>query len=158
MNQRTELTVLKTITVAADQRRAFDVYTKGFGTWWPKEHHIGAAEMATCVFEPREGGRWFETGVDGTECEWGRVLVWDSPNRIVHTWQLQGDWRYDPDPARASEVEVRFIAEGPNTTRVELTHRHFEHHGDGAESVRDGVSSPNGYDYCLAGYAAAVAA
>jgi uncharacterized protein YndB with AHSA1/START domain len=158
VNQQTELTVLKTVTVAADQQRAFDVYTKGFGTWWPKEHHIADVEMATCTFEPHEGGRWFETGVDGSECEWGRVLVWDPPNRLVHTWQLQGDWRHDPDPARGSEVEVRFIAEGPNTTRVELEHRHFERHGDGADSVRDGVSSPKGYDYCLAGYVAAVRA
>jgi uncharacterized protein YndB with AHSA1/START domain len=81
------------------------------------------------------------------------VLVWDPPHRLVHTWQLQGDFTYDPDPAKASEVEVRFIAEGPNTTRVELEHRHFERHGDGAEAVYQGVTDPRGYDYCLAGYA-----
>jgi uncharacterized protein YndB with AHSA1/START domain len=94
--------------------------------------------------------------VDGSECDWGQVLVWEPPHRIVHTWQLQGDWRYDADLAHASEVEIRFVAEGPNTTRVEVTHSHFERHGDGADRVHDGVNGPDGYDYCLAGYVAAV--
>jgi len=156
MTQQTDTSVRKTITVAAGQARAFEVYTAGFGSWWPKEHHIGDADMATCSFEPRVGGRWFETGVDGSECDWGRVLVWDPPHRLVHTWQLQGDWKYDGDPAKGSEIEIVFVAEGPNQTRVELTHRHFERHGDGADSVRNGVSSPQGYDYCLAQYVAAV--
>ena len=156
MAQQTELSVHKTITVAASQERAFEVYTAGFGSWWPKEHHIGTADMRTGTFEPEVGGRWYETGVDGSECDWGRVLAWEPPHRLVHTWQLQGDWGFDADPAHASEVEIRFIAEGPNTTRVELTHRHFERHGDGADRVRDGVSGPSGYDYCLANYVAAV--
>lgn len=156
MNQQTDVSVIKTVTVAASQERAFQVYTEGFGTWWPREHHIGTAEMATCRFEPEPGGRWYETGVDGTECDWGRVLVWEPPDRIVHTWQLQGDWGYDPDPAKASEVEVRFVPEGPSRTRVELEHRHFDRHGAGAESVRTGVSSPKGYDYCLGRFVAAV--
>jgi uncharacterized protein YndB with AHSA1/START domain len=156
MAQQTELSVRKTITVAAGQERAFEVYTAGFGSWWPKEHHIGAADMATGTFEPKVGGRWYETGVDGSECDWGQVLVWEPPHRLVHTWQLQGDWEYDADLAHASEVEILFIAEGPNTTRVELTHSHFERHGEGADRVRDGVSDPQGYDYCLANYVAAV--
>jgi uncharacterized protein YndB with AHSA1/START domain len=150
--------VVRTVTVAAGQERAFEVYTARFGSWWPKEHHVGEADMVTCSFEPRVGGRWYETGVDGSECDWGRVLVWDPPNRLVHTWQLQGDWRFDPDPARASEVEVRFVAEGPARTRVEIEHRYLERHGDGADSVRAGVSSPKGYDYCLAGYVALLSA
>ncbi len=158
MTQETDTSVHKTVTVAASQERAFEVYTAGFGSWWPKEHHIGAADMATGTFEPKAGGRWYETGVDGSECDWGRVLVWEPPHRIVHTWQLQGDWKYDADPAKGSEVEIRFVAEGPNTTRVELTHRSFDRHGDGAHSVRDGVSSDGGYDYCLAQYVAAIEA
>lgn len=152
MSQTTEAVVRKTVTVPVGVDRAFRVYTENFGAWWPKEHHIGEAEMADARVEPREGGRWYEIGVDGSECDWGRVLVWDPPHRLVHTWQLQGDWRYDADPAKASEVEVRFVPEGPDSTRVELEHRLFGRHGDGADSVRDGVSSPGGYDLCLARY------
>ncbi|HEY0805362.1 MAG TPA: SRPBCC family protein [Pseudonocardiaceae bacterium] len=158
MSQQTDTSVRKTVTVAASQERAFEVYTAGFGSWWPKEHHIGEADMTTCEFEPKPGGRWYETDVDGSECDWGRVLVWEPPHRLVHTWQLQGDWKYDADPAKASEVEIVFVPEGPNTTRVEVTHRYFERHGDGADSVRNGVSSPKGYDYCLAGFVTAVEA
>ena len=156
MSQQTDTSVRKTVTVAASQERAFQVYTAGFGSWWPKEHHIGEADMQTATFEPKPGGRWYETGVDGSECDWGRVLVWEPPHRLVHTWQLQGDWKYDADPAKASEVEILFIPESPNTTRVEVTHRYFERHGGGADDVRNGVSSPAGYDYCLARFVAAV--
>lgn len=144
MTQQTETSVRKTVTVAASQERAFEVFTAGFGTWWPMRHHIGATEPASVTLEPGAGGRWFETGVDGVDCDWGAVLVWEPPHRVVTSWHLQGDWKYDPDPAKASEVEVRFVAEGPNRTRVELEHRHFERHGDGAASVRGGVGNPEG--------------
>lgn len=156
MSQMTDAPVVKSVTVNAGQQRAFEVYTAKFGAWWPKEHHIGQADMATCEFEPKVGGRWYETGVDGSECDWGQVLVWEPPSRIVHTWQLQGDWQYDPDSAKASEVEVRFVAEGPDRTRVEVEHRYFDRHGAGAESVHKGVASPRGHEYCLALYAAMV--
>ena len=154
MTQQTQTSVRKTVTVAASQQRAFEVYTAGFGTWWPMEHHIGATDPVTVTLEPRAGGRWFETGTDGVDCDWGSVLVWEPPNRVVCSWQLQGDWSYDPDPARGSEVEVRFIAEGPDRTRIELEHRHFERHGEGADAVRNGVNDPKGYDYVLAQFVA----
>jgi uncharacterized protein YndB with AHSA1/START domain len=155
MSQMTaDLSVVKSVTVAAGPERAFEVYTAKFASWWPKEHHIGDADLATCTFEPRVGGRWYETGVDGTECDWGQVLVWDPPNRLVHTWQIQGDWKYDPDPAKASEIEVRFIAEGPTRTRVEFEHRHIDRHGDDAGAVYRGVSAPRGWEYCIGQYAA----
>ena len=153
MTQQTEQTsVRKTVTVVASQERAFEVFTSGIGGWWPKEHHIGAGEMASCAYEPKVGGRWYEISTDGAECDWGQVLVWEPPNRIVHTWQIQSDWNYDPDPAKGSEVEVRFIAEGPNQTRVELEHRNFERHGDGGASVADTVSNPHGWGYVLGHY------
>ena len=87
-------------------------------------------------------------------CDWGRVLVWEPPERVVCSWQLQGDWSYDPDPARGSEVEVRFVAEAPDRTRVELEHRHFDRHADGADSVRTGVNGPGGWGHLLELFAA----
>ena len=148
--------VIRTITVAASRERAFKVFTEQFGTWWPREYSIGEADMADFVIEPKVGGRWYEVGVDGAECDTGRVVAYEPPDRIVFTWQLDGTWRYDPDPEHASEVEVRFIAEGPTSTRVELEHRGFEHHGDGAGAVYGGVDDPQGWTYCLDRFAAAV--
>ncbi|MGH3341423.1 MAG: SRPBCC domain-containing protein [Carbonactinosporaceae bacterium] len=114
--------------------------------------------MADFIMEPRAGGRWYEVGVDGTECDTGRVTAYEPPDRFTLAWHLDGTWQYDPDPAHASEVEVRFIADGDDRTRVELEHRHFERHGDGAAAVRGGVDSPNGWGFCLAAYTAAFAA
>lgn len=150
------LSVTKTVTVNAGRERAFTVFTEKFVTWWPKSHHIGDADLADAVIEPKVGGRWYERGVDGTECDWGVVLAYDPPERVTLSWHLQGDWSYDPDPAKASEVEVRFIAEADDRTRVELTHRHIERH-DGHEQVRVGVDSPNGWGGILADYAMSVA-
>jgi uncharacterized protein YndB with AHSA1/START domain len=158
MTQHVDTTVRKTITVAASQQRAFDVFTAQLGSWWPKEFHIGAADMADFVIEPKVGGRWFEVGVDGTECETGRVTAFEPPDRFTLAWHLSGSWQYDPDPAHASEVEVRFIAEGPTHTRVELEHRGFERHGAGAEAVHGSVSGPQGWTYCLDLFARHVAA
>jgi uncharacterized protein YndB with AHSA1/START domain len=156
MTTETEkLAVTKTITVGAGREHAFTVFTERFFSWWPKSHHIGDAELADAVIEPREGGRWYERCVDGSECDWGRVLAWEPPARVLLSWHLQGDWSYHPDPARASEIEVRFVAEAPGTTRVELEHRHIERH-DGAEDVHNGVGGPSGWSGILAAYAAQV--
>jgi uncharacterized protein YndB with AHSA1/START domain len=146
------VSVTKTITVRADRERAFTVFTERFFMWWPKSHHIGDAELADAIIEPREGGRWFERGVDGTECDWGVVLAWEPPARLVLSWHLQGDWHDDPDPAKASEIEVRFIEESPGSTRVELEHRHIERHDESAD-VLSGVDSPGGWTGILAAYA-----
>jgi uncharacterized protein YndB with AHSA1/START domain len=150
--------VRRAVTVAATQERAFDVFTAQFGRWWPKDYHIGAAELADFVLEPKVGGRWYEVGVDGAECETGRVTAFEPPDRLLLAWHLDGSWRYDPDPAHASEVEVRFIAQGPALTRVELEHRGFERHGAGAAAVHGGVSSPRGWPYCLERFAEQAAA
>lgn len=158
MIQQTDTPVRRTVTVAASQERAFRVFTEQFGTWWPKEYHIGASEMADFVLETRVGGRWYEVGVDGKECDTGRVTAYQPPDRLALAWHLDGAWRYDPDPAHASEVEVRFIAEGPQRTRVELEHRGFERHGDGAEAVWRSVNSPGGWTYVLDLFAAKAAA
>lgn len=148
--------VTRTVTVNASPERAFAVFTEKFFTWWPKSHRIGDTDLADAVIEPRAGGRWFERGTDGVECDWGQVLAYEPPNRIVLSWHLQGDWSYDPDPARASEIEVTFVAEDESRTRVELTHRHIERHAM-AERVASGVGADAGWGAILTGYAAVVA-
>lgn len=136
--------VQRSITVNAPVEKAFRVYTEGFDSWWPRGHHIGTAELAEAVLEPRAGGRWYERGVDGSECEWGRVLAWEPPHRLVVTWQINGNWQYDPDPAHASEVEVVFTDLGDGRTRVELEHRGFEKLGETGESVQQSVATDEG--------------
>ena len=153
--QETYAPVVRGVTVAAPRERAFKVFTEQFGTWWPREYSIGAVAPADFVVELRAGGRWYEVGVDGSECDCGRVLAYEPPERVVIAWHLNGNWQYDPD--HASEVEVRFVAEGPHSTRVELEHRHFERHGDGAPGLHGAVSDTSGWAYCLDSYAKAVA-
>ena len=143
-------------TVNVDRERAFALFTGSFGAWWPRQYHIGAAEVADVVLEPVEGGRWFERGVDGSECDWGRVLVWEAPERIVFTWQIGGDWRFDPDPAHASEIEVRFHADGPEQTTVEVEHRQFDRLV-GGEGVYNAIEhGGGGWVALLAAYAQSV--
>jgi uncharacterized protein YndB with AHSA1/START domain len=142
------------VTVAVPPAKAFEVFTGSVGAWWPHRYHIGAAEVADVVLEPGVGGRWYERGVDGSECDWGRVLVWEPPHRVVFTWQITGHWRFDPDPARASEIEARFTAEGAELTRVEVEHRHFERL-EGGQAVTDAINGGGGWALLLAGFAAA---
>jgi uncharacterized protein YndB with AHSA1/START domain len=95
--------------------KAFRVFTNSFDTWWPREFDIGQVAMAEAILEPREGGRWYERGIDGSECDWGRVLAWEPPHRVLVTWQINGDWQYDPDPEHASEIEPSGPAWKPDT-------------------------------------------
>jgi uncharacterized protein YndB with AHSA1/START domain len=148
MTQHVDIEVVRrTITVAVSQQRAFEVFTAQFGAWWPKEYSISAAGMADFVLEPKVGGRWYEVGADGQECDTGSVTAFEPPDRLTLAWHLDEQFTYDPDPARASQVEVRFIAEDPTHTRVELEHRGFERHGAGAKGVHDAVDQ--GWSYCL---------
>ena len=150
--------VRKTIVVQAAQARAFEVFTRGIGRWWPASHAIGASPLRDAVVEERVGGRWFERGEDGSECEWGRVLAWEPPTRLVLSWAISGEWKQEPDPARASEVEVRFLADGPGRTRVELEHRHLDRHGEGWEGYAAGMASPNAWPLFLSRFEALTAA
>lgn len=142
-------------TVGVPVERAFRVFTESFHTWWPPAYHIGQAEMATAVLEPRVGGRWYERGVDGSECDWGQVLAWEPPHRLVITWQINGDWQYDPDPEHASEIEVRFTAEGPDQTTVELEHRHLDRLV-GGQAMRAAIGGAGGWSSVLDNYTKAV--
>lgn len=143
--QETATSVQESIVVEAPVERAFTVFTEEIGTWWHPEHHILEGELAEMVFEPRVGGNVYDRAVDGSECRWSRVLAYEPPHRVVFSWDVSCAWTLETDPARTSEVEVRFIPEGTNRTRVELEHRHLERHGEGWEKMRDAVASPQGW-------------
>lgn len=127
------------VVVDAPIDQAFSVFTDGFGRFKPREHNMLDAEIAETVFEPRVGGHIVDRGVDGTECRWARILAYEPPNRVVFSWDISPRWQIETDPDRTSEVEVCFIAESPQRTRVELEHRKLDRHGDGWEGVREGV-------------------
>jgi len=130
--------VRKTIRVNATQARAFDAFTSGLGRWWPRDHSIGNKPMKAAVMETRLGGRWYELAEDGTQANVGRIIVWEPPQRFVMTWDINSHWK--PDTTISSEVEVRFVADGANATRVELEHRKFEQMGaEAGESMRKDV-------------------
>jgi uncharacterized protein YndB with AHSA1/START domain len=152
-------TSVRTSTVVeAPIERAFSVFTDEIGSWWPPDHHILEAQLAEMVFEPREGGHVYDRGVDGSECRWARVLAYEPPTRAVISWDINPQWQLEADPDKTSEVEVLFIAEGPERTRVELEHRNLERHGDGWEAMRDAVGSPGGWGVGLQRFADAARA
>lgn len=144
-----------TATVGVPVEQAFRVFTGSFGTWWPREFHIGQAEVADVILEPHEGGRWYERGIDGTECDWGRVLAWEPPHRLLFTWQINGTWQFDPDPAHASEIEARFTAEGPGQTTVAVEHRHFDRLA-GGQAINDAIRGGGGWALLLDSFAKTV--
>ena len=144
--QATDTSVRTSITVEAPIERAFKLFTEGMGTWWPPEHHILEGELAEMVFEPYVGGHVIDRAVDGSECKWARVLAYDPPARVVFSWDINLQWQLEGDPEKTSEVEVRFAADGPDRTHVELEHRSIERHGEGWEQMRAAVGSPNGWN------------
>jgi uncharacterized protein YndB with AHSA1/START domain len=107
------------VVVPLSADAAFRLFTADFNSWWPG-HHIGTADLETAIIEPRAGGRFYELDVDGSECDWGAVLVFDPPERLILRWQLNGEFKYDPDPAHGSEVEVTFTPQAAATTKVRL--------------------------------------
>jgi uncharacterized protein YndB with AHSA1/START domain len=150
--------VRTSIVVEAPIARAFSVFTDGIGGWWPPEHHILRAELSAMVFEPRQGGHVYDRGVDGSECRWARVLTYDPPFRFVISWDINLQWELEKDPEKTSEIEVRFVAEGSDRTRVELEHRNLDRHGEGWEQMSAAVGSPDGWGVGLRRFADAVRA
>jgi uncharacterized protein YndB with AHSA1/START domain len=157
MSEQTTIpAVRKEITVRATPGRAFEVFTAGMSTWWPMETHAVGPTPATSVIEPGAGGRIYSLAEDGTESDWGQVLVWEPPERLVMAWLLNPQWAHEPDPEKASEVEVRFSDQGDGTTRVELVHSGFERYAEGGEDMREQVDSAGGWGSLLELYARAV--
>lgn len=146
------------IVVEAPIERAFSVFTKDFGSFKPAEHNLLGVEIAETVFELREGGHVYDRGIDGSECHWARVLAYEPPNRVVISWDISPYWQIETDPDKTSEVDVRFTAETPERTRVELEHRNLDRHGDGWQGVRQGVDSDGGWPTYLQRFAEVVIA
>lgn len=149
--------VRKVISVKAPPEVAWRVFTEKIGTWWPlATHKIGKAKAVDSVIEPRVGGRWYERGDDGSTCDWGQVLSWEPHTRLVLTWEISADWQHDPN--LKTEVEVRFIPGGQDSTRVELEHRHLDLYGSRRDQMRGIFDSEGGWSGILASFAAAAKA
>jgi uncharacterized protein YndB with AHSA1/START domain len=147
------MSVRAQVVVEAPIERAFSVFTEDFGSFKPPEHNLLGVEIAETVFEPRAGGHLYDRGVDGSECRWARVLAYEPPDRIVISWDINPQWQIETDLERTSQVEVRFISETPDRTRVELEHRNLERHGDGWQGIREGVGGEGGWPLYLKRFA-----
>src|SRR5215217_6118424 len=148
-----EKTSIRThVVVDAPQERAFELFTERFDFIKPRDHNMLAVDIAQSVLEPREGGRVYDRGVDGSECQWGRVLAYEAPERIAFTWDISPHWQLETDPEKSSRVEIRFIAEAGERTRVELEHSELDRHGEGWEGLREGVAGDQGWPLYLQRY------
>jgi len=156
MSAKTAISNVKAdVTVNVSQKKAFEVFTQQYASWVPDGQYLSPQRPTAVVIEPKADGRFFERAADGKESDWGRVRVFESPSRFVFGWHLNTNWQFVADPNQASEVEVRFIPDGPSKTRVELEHRHFDRHGDGAEGLRAAVASEGGWPLTLQAFAKA---
>lgn len=154
MTETAAALVRKEIIVEAPLEQAFTVFTERFGDFKPPEHNLLRVPIADTVFEPRVGGHIIDRGEDGSECRWARILAYEPPSRVVFSWDIGPTWEIESDPGNSSEVEVRFVAESPDRTRVELEHRNIDRHGPGWEAVHDGIDGEAGWPLYLSRYAA----
>jgi uncharacterized protein YndB with AHSA1/START domain len=154
MTNATTTQVRKSVVVEAAPERAFTAFTERFGDFKPREHNLLGSPITETVFEPHVGGHIYDKGEDGSECRWARVLAYEPPSRVVFSWDIGPTWQLETDPENASEVEVRFVPEGPDRTRVELEHRNIDRHGPGWEAVFEGVDGDGGWPLYLDRYAA----
>jgi uncharacterized protein YndB with AHSA1/START domain len=144
--------IRKSVVVNIGVDRAFELFIDKFDAIKPREHNLLSVPIAETVFEPRVGGHVYDVGGDGSQCKWARVLAYEPPSRVVFSWDIGPTWQLEADPARTSEVEVRFIAESDDRTRVELEHRHLERHGTAWRGVADGVDGQAGWPLYLSRY------
>jgi len=154
MTQADATVVRREVVVNTPQAKAFETFTGRFGDFKPPEHNLLGAPIAETVFEPRVGGHIYDRATDGSECRWARILAYEPPDRVVFSWDIGPQWQIETDPDLTSEVEVRFVPDGPDRTRVELEHRHLDRHGAGWQSVAGGIGGDEGWPLYLARYAA----
>lgn len=151
MKHKTESTEVRVeVVVLASIEKTFKTFTERCQNWWPKEYKLGKAERRNIVVEPRVDGRWYETGADGSECLWGKVLAWDPPGHIAFSWQIKPDFTPEPNPEKASRVDIRFRENGPASTTITLVHSDFERHGEGWKAMRESVAREGGWPGILA--------
>ena len=159
MSTQAEATsVQSSIVVDAPQELAFSIFTDDIGSWFPSEYNLMNTPIVERVFEPRAGGHVYDKGEDGSECHWARVLAYEPPARVVFSWDISPQWQIEADPEKTSEVEVRFISEGADRTRVELEHRNLDRHGEGWEQSRESVGGDGGWPGGLRRFAERIAA
>lgn len=149
-------TIRRTLIVPGSPERAFTVFTGAFGSWYPREYTWSGDDLTFIGIEPWKGGRCFEVGPHNFTCEWGRVLAWEPPHRLVITWQVGYERTPVPNPTKASEVEVRFTPDTDASTRVTFEHRHLSRHEPNGLEYREALSAPEGWDYILGRYATTV--
>lgn len=145
--------VRREVVVPVAPPRAFEAFTARMTDWWPSRHHIGSAPIAEIVIEPREGGRWFTRHEDGSETSTGVVTAWEPPDRLVVTWQIGADWKFHVD--LVTTVEVTFVEEAPDRTRVRLEHRDLDRYGPDAEKMRTTFEQPGAWQGTLEAFAGA---
>ncbi len=159
MTTRAQATSLQhRVVVNAPIECAFAIFTDDFGDFKPSTHNLLGVAIAETVFEPRVGGHVYDRGVDGSECHWARVLVYEPPHRVVFSWDIDPRWQLETDRDKTSEVDVRFTAQGDDRTLVKLEHRHLERHGEGWVGVRDAIDSDGGWLLYLRRFAELAAA
>jgi uncharacterized protein YndB with AHSA1/START domain len=147
--------VRTSIVVPVTPERAFEVFTKWINGWWTREHHVQAGTLKEIGIDPHAGGRMWEESDTGEVCTWGRVLTWDPPSSFSFSWLIGPDWAVPPPDAVGSRVTVTFTAIGSGTG-VDLVHDLLDAHGEGWESVANGVGSPAGWPAGLRQFAAVV--
>jgi uncharacterized protein YndB with AHSA1/START domain len=157
MSPANDAVVKHQIVVDVSIDRAFAAFVERFGDFKPPEHNLLGAEITETRFEPAVGGCIYDRAADGSECRWARVLAYEPPDRVVFSWDISPQWQIESDQSNASEVEVRFVAETPERTRVELEHRNLDRHGPGWESLQEGVDGDQGWPLYLVRYGELIA-
>jgi uncharacterized protein YndB with AHSA1/START domain len=147
--------VRKQVMVEASAEHAFRVFTQGIDRWWPREPHIGKSPLKQQILEPHVSGRWYSVCEDGSQCDVGKVLVWEPPRRLVLAWQITAQWQHDA--TFLTEVEVTFTPEGPRRTRVDLEHRGLDAYGAAAAAIRKEIDAPGGWGKIVEMFASAAA-
>lgn len=148
--------VTRSIRVKAPPEKTFRFFTENLGKWWPSNFSIGSSPMQDAIIEAGTGGRWYEVGQDGSTCQWGEVLTWNPPIRLVLAWRITAGWQFDPD--LLTEVDVTFNDVGNGETEVTLEHRKLENYGDAAAEIVGIFASPGGWNAALTRFAESVEA